>query len=144
MLKDYTVKWTINSVGESPAEAALDAFAMMRDPESTATVMDVYTESGIEYWDCEDTDNPIFLSKDGSPRPDTKVVFPGTVEHIRACLEYLLESEAPHFIETFGSRLGELNYFEEIPQNHVFTPDEKTHIFYHAWQAYGQLNLENT
>jgi hypothetical protein len=48
-LKSYRVVWEIDIWAESPFEAAKEALAIQRDPESIATVFKIYTSSNPEY-----------------------------------------------------------------------------------------------
>jgi hypothetical protein len=45
-MKAYSVNWKIDIEAESPVEAARQALENHRDPNSTATVFDVYDERG--------------------------------------------------------------------------------------------------
>ena len=51
----YTVKWSIHISADSPQEAARKALEIQRDPQSTATVFEVYPEG---------TDDPVQINLD--------------------------------------------------------------------------------
>ncbi len=54
---EYLVTWEIDLFADSPREAAEQALAIQRDPDSVATVFDVTDETGhIEHIDLEDDD----------------------------------------------------------------------------------------
>lgn len=46
MSKTYRVEWSMEIDADSPEEAARKALAIHRDPESVASVFDVYDEAG--------------------------------------------------------------------------------------------------
>ena len=46
-MTDYLVKWSIDIVAESPEEAALQALAIQRDPNSWATVFKIEQDGSI-------------------------------------------------------------------------------------------------
>lgn len=46
MSTTYRVEWSMEIDADSPEEAARKALAIHRDPESVATVFDVYDEAG--------------------------------------------------------------------------------------------------
>lgn len=54
--KSYRVYWEIDIDATSPEAAAREALAIQRDPASTATVFDVYTEARGDHYhiDLED------------------------------------------------------------------------------------------
>ena len=43
---EYQVEWAIDVDAESPQDAALQCLKMQRDPDSTATIFDVWTPDG--------------------------------------------------------------------------------------------------
>jgi len=45
-MKEYLVQWEIELKAESAEDAARQALAIMRDPDSMATVFDVFDEDG--------------------------------------------------------------------------------------------------
>ena len=44
-MPEFVVRWEINIDAKTPEEAAREALTIMLDPESTATVFDVYRPS---------------------------------------------------------------------------------------------------
>lgn len=57
---DYTVQWLITLAAVDPIDAAKQAFEIMRDPESWATVFDTVDQDGSRTMvDMKDPDNPI-------------------------------------------------------------------------------------
>jgi hypothetical protein len=62
-MADYRVAWEIDIEADSPDEAACEAMAIQRNPESTASIFTVRWRSKKgEYWqkdvDLEKLDNP--------------------------------------------------------------------------------------
>ncbi len=49
MTRTYTVRWEIDVDAESPKEAAKQALEIQRDPESLATVFEVFEYGAHEY-----------------------------------------------------------------------------------------------
>lgn len=58
-----------------------------------------------------------------------------TKDLIRDVLAYTLQNEYNFFCEEF-----DLN---DVPQDHVFTDEQKDFIYYKAWQAWEDLGFNN-
>lgn len=61
-------------------------------------------------------------------------ISPGTIEHIRIALTYILDEETTWFLNEFG--------IDSIEPDHIFTKAQKATAFYHAWQAVKELGVK--
>lgn len=54
-MRTYVVEWTIHVDADNPEDAAKQALAMQRDPDSTATVFIVTGDDGAALIDLQET-----------------------------------------------------------------------------------------
>jgi hypothetical protein len=114
-MKTYSVNWKIDIEAESPVEAARQALEIHQDPNSTATVFDVYDGQG-NY---------------------TRIDLLGTGENRIGCIA----GDQPDFIETHThakAAIAKISHWEDDPEfpaedwkDEVANGD--TRLGYHEW-----------